>query len=108
MISLFSAREDNSMKSFVIGLLLEFLVILVSIITRNEKIFTYGTQIIGFGSIGIGIILSGLMSGNIYRRTAVENKNERFKRLNRASIFIMLGTPSIITLIIYYYYFSNK
>lgn len=95
------------MKSFVIGLVLEFLVILVSIITKNEKIFIYGTQIIGFGSIAIGIILSGLMSGSIYRRTAVESKDERFKRLDRASIFIILGIPSIITLIIHYYYFSN-
>jgi ABC-type phosphate transport system permease subunit len=52
------------------------------------------------------MILSGLMSGNVFRRTAVERKNERVKRLSRASTFILLGTPSIVALIIYYFFYK--
>ncbi len=48
------------------------------------------------------MILSGFMSGNIYRRTAVEDKEERNKRLDRTSALILLGIPSLIALIVYY------
>lgn len=89
------------MRSLLAGFLLEFLVIIAYIITKNKKIFLYGTEFIAFGSIIIGIIISGLLSDNIYRRTAVENKAERFIRLKRTFNLILLGIPSIIILIIY-------
>lgn len=92
------------MKSFLIGLLLEVIIIITSIITKNEKIFICGTQILGLGSIGIGAILSGMMGDNIYRKTAVEDRDERFGRLDRTTNFVLLGIPSIVTLIIYYFF----
>ena len=94
------------MKILVVGLLLQLVIILVTIISKNEKIFIHASQIIAFASIGFGMILSGLMSGNVFRRTAVERKNERVKRLSRASTFILLGTPSIVALIIYYFFYK--
>lgn len=90
------------MKSFLMGLLVEIIIILVSIITKNEKVFSYGTQIIGFGGIGLGVISSGLMSENIYRRTAVEDKHERLERVNMSTNLVLFGIPSIIILIVSY------
>lgn len=90
------------MKSFLIGLLVETIVILTSIVTRNENVFIYGTQVVGLGSLGVGAITSGLMSDSIYRRTAVEDKSERFERMSRSTSIVLFGVPSIIILIIYY------
>ncbi len=75
------------MKSFLIGLLLAIIIIITSIITKNEKVFIYGIQIIGFGSIAIGAILSGMMGDSIYKRTAIEDNHERFIRLERTTNF---------------------
>lgn len=90
------------MKSFLMGLILEIMIVLVSIITKNEKVFIYGTQILGIGSLGIGALLSGVMSDSIYRRTAVEDKHERFNRLSKTTNLVLFGLSSIITLIVYY------
>lgn len=89
-------------KSFLIGLFSEFIIIIAFIITKNEEIFIYGSGITLAVSFGLGMILSGFMSGNIYRRTAVEDKEERNKRLDRTSALILLGIPSLIALIVYY------
>lgn len=94
------------MKFFLIGLIIELIIILIYLITKNEKVFTYGTQIIGLGSLGIAALLSGVMSENIYRRTAVENKTERFERVGKSTSIILFGLPSIIALIAYYLFIN--
>ena len=90
------------MKSFLTGLLVSIIIIVISIVTKNEKIFIYGTQLLGFGSIGIGALVSGLMSDNIYRRTAVEDKKERFERMSTSTRLLLFGAPSILVLVIFY------
>lgn len=92
------------MKNLLIGTTINLLILIISFIIKSEKLFIYGTQIMGFGCIGIGAILSGLMSDNIYRRTAVEDETERTQRLMKSSDFILFGVPSIIILIIYYFF----
>jgi hypothetical protein len=94
-------------KKLLWGLLAAVLVILVSFITKSERIFIYGTQILGLGSLGLAAISSGLMSDNTYRRTSVENKEERNERLNRAGSLILFGIPSIIALLVYYSTFKK-
>ncbi|MGO1370107.1 DUF5316 family protein [Senegalia sp. (in: firmicutes)] len=88
------------MKSFFSGLLLVFLIIIISFIIKNKTFFTLSTQMIGYSSIAIGAILSGLLSKNIYRRTSTEKKEERFKRLEISSKFILFGIPIIISFFI--------
>lgn len=91
------------MKSFFSGLLLVFLIIITAFVIKNETFFTLSTQIIGYGSIGIGAILSGLLSKNIYRRTSAETKEEGFKRLRISFKFILFGIPSIISFFVFYF-----
>lgn len=88
------------------GLIPTVLIIVGSFISKSEKIFIYGTQIIGFGSLGLAALLSGVMSDNIYRRTAVENQKERFQRMNTSTSIILFGSSSVIFLIIYYVFIN--
>ena len=94
------------MKLFLIGLMIEIIIIIIYLITKNEKVFIYGTQFISLGSLGVAALLSGVMSKNIYRRTATENKDERFERVGKSTRVILFGLPSIIALIIYYVFIN--
>ncbi|CAH2214328.1 DUF5316 family protein [Tepidibacter aestuarii] len=90
------------MNKILWGFVVECLVIIIYLITRSEKFFIYATSIIGFGSLGIGAIVSGLISDNIYRRTEFESSDERHERLDRTGNLILFGIPSIVILIFYY------
>lgn len=90
-------------KFFIAGLISMIFVLVASFVTKSEAVFLYGMQILGFGSIVLGGIFSGLISDNIYRRTAVETEKESDSRINRAFKLAMFGLPSIVALIIYYF-----
>jgi hypothetical protein len=92
----------NDMKKVFLGCIVEGIIIIVSLIKKDIDFFTNATGIVALGSIGIAMILSGLVSGNIYRRTAVENSEERNKRISTTETFLLFGLPSILTLIIYF------
>lgn len=61
-------------KFLIAGLISMISVLVASFVTKSETVFPYGMKILGVGSIVLGGILSGLMSDNIYRRTAVETE----------------------------------
>lgn len=90
------------MKMLLLGLAAELIVISISMATSNEKVFVYGTQLLGFGSIAISAIISRLLSDDIYRSTAFEDRNQRNSRLSMAGRLILFGIPSFAALIAYY------
>lgn len=51
---------------------------------------------VGFGSLIISGIISGFMSENIYRRTAVENADERRSKLHWSANIFTFSMPGII------------
>lgn len=82
--------------------MIQGIIIAISVFTKDIRFFTIATQVLGFGSIGIAMILSGLMSENIYRRTGVENSTDREKRISNTEKFLLFGLPSIISLVVYF------
>jgi|GEM_PF-1825758 hypothetical protein len=90
------------MKMLLLGLVAELIVVSISMVTSNEKVFTYGTQSLAFGSIAIAAIVSRLLSDDIYRSTAFEDSPQRNRRLSIAGRLILFGIPSFAALIAYY------
>lgn len=95
------------MKKFFLGCIVEGIIIIISLIIKDMDFFTNATGIVTLGSLGIAMILSGLMSGNIYRRTAVENYEDRKNRISNTETFLLFGLPSILTLIMYYVFLKG-
>lgn len=95
------------MKKIFLGCIVEVIIIIVSLIKKDVNFFTNATGIVALGSIGIAMILSGLVSGNIYRRTAVENYEDRKKRISNTETFLLFGLPSILSIIIYFVFLKG-
>lgn len=90
------------MTSFLTGLLVEIIIILISIITKNEKVFIYATCILSLSSLGVAAISIGKNSYCTYRKSVTSSKDNKLKKIDRLVNFITFALPSIIVLISYY------
>ncbi|MDI3481867.1 MAG: hypothetical protein PWQ97_1522 [Tepidanaerobacteraceae bacterium] len=85
------------MKSFFYGVAVEGIIGIVSLVMKDSGFFMKASGVVGFGSLFISGIVSGFMSENIYRRTAVENAGERRARLDRSGSIFIFSIPGIIS-----------
>ncbi|MDF2066648.1 DUF5316 family protein [Bacillus sp. Cr_A10] len=94
------------MRYFLIGILLSLLGILVSIVIWNLGMVTTITSGIGFFFIGISFIFSGvLVSGDRMRANiSTETVEERHKRSNVTFRSAMIGIPSFVVAILFYFF----
>ena len=90
------------MTSFLTGLLVEIIIILIFIITRNEKVFIYATHIISFSGLGVAALTIVIKSYFIVRNRLTEVKDYNIKKIDRSVSFITFALPSLIILISYY------
>lgn len=85
------------MKGFLYGVAFEGVIGIVSLIIKDGGFFMKISGAVGFGSLIISGIISGLVSENIYRRTAAENAGERKSRLNWSGNIFAFSIPGIIS-----------
>lgn len=92
------------MKSFFYGMVVECIIGIISLIMKNSGFFMKASGVVGFGSLIISGIISCFMSENIYRRTAVENAEERRSRLDWSGNIFTFSIPGIIGFLLTYFY----
>lgn len=85
------------MKSFFYGMVVECIIGIVSLIMKDSGFFMKVSGVVGFGSLILSGIISGFLSENIYRRTAVENAEDRRSRLSWSGNIFTFSIPAIIS-----------
>ncbi|MGY0373651.1 DUF5316 family protein [Clostridium sp. JNZ J1-5] len=96
------------MRFLLYGFITDIILFIISITIFEVYLFIKLTAILGIGSLAVSAIISGLLSENIYRRTAVENAEERKKRLKLSTNIFLFSIPSLALFIMFILLYKYK
>ena len=81
---------------FIAGIIVEAILFIVALIQKDMNMFMKVSAYIGLVAIGLSAFSTWMSSDNVFKKTIVENSNERVSRLNLALNLFIFGIPGLI------------